>query len=77
MQINLFQESYFLYDRNNSIKRTFIDEINKFLPIYCSGIFYGKTKKEKIDLIKKKKRKPFFMRKEPKKVARLTNCKSN
>ena len=37
--INLFQELYFLYDRGNIIKRTFINKINKFLPIYCSERF--------------------------------------
>ena len=76
-QINLFQELYFLYDRSNFMKRTFINEINKFLPIYCSGSFYGKTEKEKIDLITGKNAKPFFIEKSVKKRARLTNSKSS
>ena len=46
-QINLFQESYFLYDRSNVIKKTFINETNKFLRIYCSGSFSGKPKRKK------------------------------
>ena len=62
-QINLFQKSNFLYDRSNIMKRTFINEINKFLPIYCLGSFYGETEKEKIDLITGTKAKSFFMEK--------------
>ena len=50
-QIDLFQESYFVYNRSNVIKRTFTNEINKFLLIYCSGSFFEETDKEKIDLI--------------------------
>ena len=62
-QINLLQESYFLYDGSNSIKRAFINEINKFSPIYCSGCFYGETEKEKIYLITGKNAKSFFIQK--------------
>ena len=72
----LFQQSYFLYDRSNIIKRTFINEINKFLPIYCSGRFYGETEKGEIYLITRKNAKSFFIKKVLKKRARLTNCKS-
>ena len=57
------QESYFLYDGSNSIKRAFINEINKFSPIYCSGCFYGETEKEKIYLITGKNAKSFFIQK--------------
>ena len=46
-QMKLFQKLYFLYDRSNIIKRTFINEIKKFLPFYCSGSFYGEMEKEK------------------------------
>ena len=69
-QINLFQKSYFIYDRSNFMERTFINEI-KFLPIYCSGNFYGETEKEKIDLITGKNAKSFFIEKSVKKELNL------
>ena len=30
--------AHFLYDRSNIIKKTFVNEINDFLPIMCSVI---------------------------------------
>ena len=54
--MKLFQKLYFLYDRSNIIKRTFINEIKKFLPLYCSGSFYGEMEKEK-DIIENHARK--------------------
>ena len=75
-QTNLFQEPYFLYNRSNIIKRTFTNEINKLLSIYCSGSFYGETEKQKIDLITGKMPSHFLSRKVLKKRARPTNRKS-
>ena len=49
-QIDLFQESYFLYDRSNVIKELLLTK-SMFLLIYCSGSFFGETDKEKTDLI--------------------------
>ena len=46
-QMRLFQKIYFLCDRSNIIKGTFIKEMKKFLPFYCSGSFYGEMEKEK------------------------------
>ena len=43
--------------------RTFINETSKFLPIYCSKNFYGKTEKEKINLITGKNATSFFIEK--------------
>ena len=72
----LFQQSYFLYDRSNIIKRTFINEINKFLPIYCSGRFYGETEKGEIYLITRKNAKSFFIKKVLKKELDLQIVKA-
>ena len=66
-KLNLFQESYFLYNRSNVIKRTFINEIDKLLPIYCAESFLGETEKEKIDLITRKILRLLFIEKMSKK----------
>ena len=66
-EIDFFQGLYFLYNRSNVIKRTFINEINKFLPIYCLGSFFGETDTEKIDLITGKNSKSFFVEKDTEK----------
>ena len=36
-QLYLFDESYFLYDRSNIVKQSFVNKINKFLPLYSSA----------------------------------------
>ena len=38
------QGSYFLYDKGNVIKRSFITELNKFLSIYGSVSYFGQKK---------------------------------
>ena len=38
------QGSYFLYDKGNVIKRSFITELNKFLTIYGSVSYFGQKK---------------------------------
>ena len=53
--MKLFQKLYFLYDRSNIIKRTFINEIKNFLPFYCSGSFYGEMEKKKRYIRKQEK----------------------
>ena len=49
-RLNLLQESCFVYDRSSLVKPTFITEINKFLPIYCSAsnVLEEKQNKSKI-----------------------------
>ena len=42
--LNIYQETYLLYDRNNLLKKSFIDELNVFLSIYCSVSYFGETK---------------------------------
>lgn len=45
-------QSYFLYDKSNIIKDTFIMTLNKTVPIYGSFSFFkGKTTKENFTLI--------------------------
>ena len=38
------QDSYFLYDKNNLIKKSFITELNKFISIYGSISYFGNKK---------------------------------
>ena len=38
--LNLYQEFYFLYTRSNIVKQAFVNDLNKFLPIYCSVSFF-------------------------------------
>ena len=64
-QINLFQALNFLYNRS-IIKKILI----------AQRVFYDKTEKEKIDLIRGKNAKSFSIEKSAKKRARPTNCKS-
>ena len=46
-QLTGFHKSYFIYDRNNLLKQTFINEINKLLNICCSASFFGEAAKKK------------------------------
>ena len=58
------QSSSFLYDRSNIIKKTFVNEINKFLPIMCSLSYFGKTTDiQNIDLISSKNAQKFCIEK--------------
>ena len=41
-------ESFFLYDKSNTIKRTFITALNKELSIYGSFSYFSGKKKQKI-----------------------------
>ena len=57
------QSSFFLYDRSNIIKKTFINEIDEFLPIMCSFGYFGKTTDiQNIDLIRLKTHKNFTLK---------------
>ena len=42
--VNFINESYFLYDKSNFIKETFITEIKKIVSIYGSVSYFGKKK---------------------------------
>ena len=58
------QSSFFLYGRSNIIKKTFVDEINEFLPIMCSFGYFGKTTDiQNINLISSKKAQKFYIEK--------------
>ena len=60
--LNLFQESYFIYDRSSLVKPYFISELNKFLPIYCSvSNFSEKKKKKNLKLFWRQIKKDFFI----------------
>ena len=41
--MSFINESYFLYDKSNLIKQTFLTEINKLLSIYGSISYFDKT----------------------------------
>ena len=64
---NLFQESYFLYDRSNLVKQSFVNKINRFLPIYCSASYFGEKTKLKIALLSPTNSKIFYVEKNAKK----------
>ena len=58
------QSSFFLYDRSNIIKKTFVSEINEFLPIMCSFGHFGKiTNIHKINVISPKNAQKFYIEK--------------
>ena len=58
------QSSFFLYDRSNIIKKTFVNKINEFLPIMCSFGYFGKTTDiQNIDLISSKTAQRFYIEK--------------
>ena len=58
------QSSFFLYDSSNIIKKTFVNEINEFLPIMCSFGYLGKTTDiQNIDLISSKNAQKFCIEK--------------
>ena len=42
LMIDFINESYFLYDKSNFIKQTFIMEINKIVSSYGSVSYFGK-----------------------------------
>ena len=65
--LNLYQESYFLYDRSNVVKQSFVNKLNQFLPIYCSVSFFGEKKKDKMHLISPKNSESFFVERDNKK----------
>ena len=62
-QLNLFQESHFIYNRSNIVKQSFVNEINKFLPIYCSASYFDEKTKEKISILSAKSSKGYFIEK--------------
>ena len=58
------QSSFFLCDRSNIIKKTFVNEINQFLPIMCSfGYFRKTTDIQNIDLISSKNAQKIYIEK--------------
>ena len=52
--LNIYQDSYFLYDRNNIAKTSFVNESNKFLLIFCSFTCFWSTDTERLPLISPK-----------------------
>ena len=71
-----YQDLSFLYDRSDIIKKSFISETNKFLPILCSFRYFGTTEVKELHLISARNSKSFFYRKRRyKKYNRLANCR--
>ena len=60
-RLNLLQESYFIYDRSSLVKTSYINELNKFLPIYCSVSNFSEKKGKKSKIISAKNQKRFFI----------------
>ena len=63
MLVNLYQKFYFLCDRNNLVTQSFVNEINTFLPIYCSASIFGEKITKRIALLSAAKTKSFFVAK--------------
>ena len=58
------QSSFFLYDWSSIIKKTFVSELNDFLPIMCSFGYFGTTHNiQNIDLISPKNAPKFYIEK--------------
>ena len=55
------KSSFFLYDRSRVIKKTFVSELNDFLPIMCSFGYFSTTHNiQNIDLISPKNAQEFY-----------------
>ena len=63
IQVSEYQESYFLYDQNNIAKTSFVNKINRFLPMFCSFSFFGSTETEQLQLISPKNAQSFYVEK--------------
>ena len=46
----IFQDSYFLYDHSNLVKKYFITELSKFISIYSRISYSGEKRKKRIDI---------------------------
>ena len=58
------QDSFFIYDRSNIIKTTFISELNKFLSILCSFSYFETTETTELHFISSKNAQSFFIEKD-------------
>ena len=59
---NFINESYFLYDRSNLLKKTFITALNKEIALYGSFSFFsGKTSIGRLPLISTESLVKFFI----------------
>ena len=52
-RLKLLQESYFIYDCRPLIKPSFISELNKLLPVYCSSSEKSELSVQIVKLVKK------------------------
>ena len=50
-RLNLLQESHFIYICSSLVKPSFVRELNKFLPVYCSVSNFSKKKEKKSKVI--------------------------
>ena len=81
LTINFISESYFLYDKSNFIKETFMMEINKIVSIYGSVSYFDKKGQNKIfQIISSKNSLEFSVQKDTTKSRfgfQLTNINGN
>ena len=59
-----YQNSFFIYDRSNIIKITFISELNKILPIISFFSYFGTTETTKLHLPSSKNAQSFSIEKD-------------
>ena len=59
--MNLSQEFYFIYNRSSLVKASYINQLNKFLPMYVLVSNFSKNKGRKSKIISAKNQKRFFI----------------
>ena len=65
------QESYFIYYRSSLVKPSFISELNKFLPIYCSVSNFSKKKEKRSKIILATNQKKLYIEKSTEKLIQI------
>ena len=60
--VNILQDTFFIYDRSALVKQSFITELNRFLPTYCSVSNFSE-KKEKRKIVSSQNQHKFFIEK--------------
>ena len=68
-RLNLLQKSYFIYDCSSLVKPSFISELNKCLPIYCSVSNFSRKKEKKSKIILTISQKKVLLKNRRKKVS--------
>ena len=60
--VNILHDTFFIYDRSALVKQSFITELNRFLPTYCSVSNFSE-KKEKRKIVSSQNQQKCFIEK--------------